>query len=225
MPQHFDRPRYLWLYIGVLSVGAVLGYMVGASNSPVVGTAIPSVFGLVVLAIGAIKDRGRPATSGGTEVESEERRGMNHLFSSFHSARPLGIMLTIFSVTYFAALLGGTEVRAASIKNAPPHFPWPNAKPPANVEDALEWLAVQQQLIAYGYSPEQVQALYALPRAQRAQLTSYLPMLGQAAQPGALGTHMEPQRSPLVDSKWIPVIERFDPSVRFEPKKEDAPRK
>ena len=34
--------------------------MVGASNSPVVGSAIPSVFGLVVIAIGAMKNWGHP---------------------------------------------------------------------------------------------------------------------------------------------------------------------
>ena len=57
MPRRTDRLSYLWLYIGVVSISTVLGYMVGASNTPVVGAAIPSVFGLLVIAIGALWGR------------------------------------------------------------------------------------------------------------------------------------------------------------------------
>jgi hypothetical protein len=230
MPQQLDKPSYLWLYIGVLSIGTVLGYMVGASNSPVVGTAIPSVFGLVAIAIGAVKHWSHPATSSDRERGSEEREGTSRLSLSRHTVGPLGIMLTIFSATYLAAMLGGTEVRAASFRVRPTQFPWPNSKPPQNVEDALDWLAVQQQLIAYGYSPEQVQELYKLPRAKTGQLTSYVPPLSENVQTGPLGFHLEHNGiSGGVEHGGVPILldlrNRDNPLFIDVPKKQDAPSK
>ncbi len=223
MSQHYDRPSYLWLYIGVLAIGTVLGYMVGASNSPVVGAAIPSVFGLVVVAIGAIKNWAHTATSAANERGSEEQKGTNRLSLPPHTARPLGIMLTIFSATYLAAMLGGTEVRAASFRVRQTQFPWPNSTPPQSIEDALDWLAVQQQLVAYGYSPEQVRDLYRLPRSKTGHLTSYVvPSINESVQPGALGIHMEHEHWAVpAQADWWML--RNDPLLSGPAKTEGAP--
>jgi hypothetical protein len=126
-------------------------------------------------------------------------------------------MLVIFSASYLGGMLAGTEIRAASFKVRPSQFPWSNT--PQNVEDALDWLAVQQRLIAYDYSPEQVRELYKLPRANAGgQLAAFVPEVSDNIEMSQLGTHPEPRR-------WIPA--RFDFRAPFDigaPTKKDAPR-
>lgn|GEM_PF-5284340 len=43
---------YGWLCCGVAAIGAMLGFLTGASNSPVVGTVISGVFGGVLGFVG-----------------------------------------------------------------------------------------------------------------------------------------------------------------------------
>lgn len=56
---NYRTVRYVWLMFGVAALGAMIGFLTGASNSPVVGTAISStvggVFGFIGGLIGAKK--------------------------------------------------------------------------------------------------------------------------------------------------------------------------
>jgi len=119
--------------------------------------------------------------------------------------RPVGKVLTIFAVIYLAAMLGGTEVRAHSLKSKPAEFPWATSKPPKNVEQALDWLTVQEQLIAYGYTANQVKQLYTLPRKNDAdQLSAFVESPSQTMRTGTLGIHIEPEPRPWA-AGGIPV--------------------
>ena len=48
----------LWLGAGVGSIALVVGYMVGASSTPIVSVAVPAVFGLVLTAVGFLRSSG-----------------------------------------------------------------------------------------------------------------------------------------------------------------------
>ena len=135
-------------------------------------------------------------------------------------------MLTIFSVSYLCSMLLGTEVRATSLKMKPPQFPWSlKSKPPESVEEALDWLVVQQRRIAYGYSLQQVEELYKLKRSDVTErLTTLVPMTGDSVQSSPLGTH--PER--VVPTNWIPAMEHFDrpfPLILTGGKDRPAPQK
>ena len=158
MRPQVKRPSYFWLYLGLSFTAVALGYMVGASNSPVVGSVIPGVFGLVVVAIGVFKDLGHRTDVEDRNSAPKERDGSTPL--SFDSIRSLGIMLTVFAISYFGAAILGTEVRALTSRPASTQFPWTEKNRPTKTTTALEWLVVQKRLVAYGYTLDQVRQLY-----------------------------------------------------------------
>lgn len=50
----YRTARYVWLMLGVAALGAMIGFLTGASNSPVVGTAISSTLGGVFGFVGGL---------------------------------------------------------------------------------------------------------------------------------------------------------------------------
>lgn len=185
MSKHTDRPSYLWLYIGVSSTAVALGYMVGASVSPVVASVIPAVFGLVLVAFGVLKDHGLRVgveDKGTTAVEPEKAN-----LASRAGIRPLGIMLTVFAISYLGAAILGTEIRArASV--AEQQFPWTEKNRPTKRKTVLEWLVVQERLVAYGYTPDQVRQVYELYQSmpENPNLDLSESLLEHVPEPGAL---------------------------------------
>ena len=139
---------HAWLYTGITATAVSLGYLVGASNSPVAGSAITAIFGLGIAAIGVFKERNSQVEPGTAAVLSSG------------ALRSAGIMLTIFSLTYLAAILGSSIVRARVSQPVKVPVPWSAHATPSTPQSALQWLVVQRRLMAYGYTPEQIQKLY-----------------------------------------------------------------
>ena len=160
---------HAWFYGGIAATAVVLGYLVGASNSPVAGSAITAIFGLGVAAVGLLKERSSPAEPGPAATLSS------------NALRPAGIMLTIFSLTYLAAILGSSVLRARLSQPAKVPVPWSANAIPSTPQSALEWLVVQRRLMAYGYTPEQVRKLYEMLHGVN---NAPLGLLGSVPEPG-----------------------------------------
>jgi hypothetical protein len=185
---------YAWLYAGVIATGAALGYMVGASLSPVVGAAIPGVFTVLVFGFEAIN--GLRRSDAPEKKVHEEAVPVLPLFFT-----PIGKLLTLFSIAYLGSMLIGTEVRTHALEHKETPFPWAGSKQPSSVEDALDWITVQSHLRDYGYSTDQIQQLYKIPRKNSDQLlSSYIPSADQTQQTGPLGLHVEPTKFDPSDS-------------------------
>jgi uncharacterized oligopeptide transporter (OPT) family protein len=101
-----------WFGIGIATVAVALGYLVGSSNSPVAGSAITAIFGLGVSVVGLLKDYlvNRESTNAGTP--------------SSKAFRSMGIVLTIFSVTYVAAIVASSSLRARLSQPPAVPIPW-----------------------------------------------------------------------------------------------------
>jgi len=134
-----------------------IGYMVGASNSPVVGSITPAVFGIVIFALGVLKIQ---KTTGSEHAQVPGSPSMDVSVIPLRSVRQLGIMLTLFSISYFGAALLGTEIRALAVAKKSPELPWAANSEPNNLDTALQWLVIQKRLEAYGYTPGQVRQVY-----------------------------------------------------------------
>jgi hypothetical protein len=92
------------------------------------------------------------------------------------------------------------------LKQKETDFPWSKSTPPANIEDALDWVTVQSHLIEYGYSESQIQELYKLPRKNaHEQLSGYIEPSNQTMQTGPLGIHAEPAKFNPGNVRFLPV--------------------
>jgi hypothetical protein len=150
---------FVWLYIGVSTTAVALGYMVGASSSPVVASIVPSVFGLLVVAFGVLKIKGNSSPEHTAAAAPEPGKAR---FASSRETRNLGIMLTIFAISYLGAAVFGVKIRTSPGTEKAVQFPWTDKNRPTKISTALEWLVVQKRLAAYGYSPDQIRQIYEL---------------------------------------------------------------
>lgn len=158
------------LVLGIGLVGAVVGFMVGASDTPVVGTVIPVVFGVITAALAVIGRSPLPLAKELVELANNQGwqdRAQELLDTELRRARgtPLkfGVVLVVFAVLYAAGSFAGVQARTNAWllpRPVPAPFPWNGAKAPGTVERALEWLTVAQSLRAAGYSDEHIQDLY-----------------------------------------------------------------
>lgn len=159
------------LTLGVAFVGAVLGYMVGGSASPVVSVAIPAIFGLAMMALGLMqpslpnKEILELLIAHGDKVDSIPEVVDNRSRAKT-APRRIGVSLITFSIAYLIAATLGSKVRIDNLLtskvNAPP-FPWETSKvKPENISIALEWIALQGRLRDLGYDDSQIDALFEL---------------------------------------------------------------
>lgn len=184
------------LALGVASVGATLGYMVGGSASPVVGVAVPAIFGLVVASLGLLqanqpskefleflKTHGESANSLPEVAEYRSRVRM--------APARLGVLLMVFSAAYLVAATIGAKVRIGKllVPSIPAAaFPWDaNTTKPATIAEALQWLALQSRLIELGYNDDRIRELYGIQAvewqraAQSEDLAATRPQAGASA--------------------------------------------
>ena len=161
------------LFVGLGLVAASIGYMVGASHTPVMNVAVPVVFGLVVMTFGLLQRQGQRSELQALLEPDEPARGqmppetvtmLTALSEELRAApRRLGVALIVCSLCYMAAAFGGSVVSRPG-QQGPRPLPWPQGDPPQNATTALEWISLQEGLLSLGYSVEQVLQLYALDR-------------------------------------------------------------
>lgn len=132
------------MLFGISCFALAIGLMVGASNSPVVGVAITSVFGLFVALFGLFNKN-----------SDKEQIEVNPLVIA-----DTGKLFFLFSVTLAAGIYLGVEYR-----NYKPveekQFIWDSQlKPPSTAYEALDWIALRESLVKLGYSHNQIRDLY-----------------------------------------------------------------
>lgn len=139
------KQNFIWLLIGIMCFSIVLGLFMGASNSPVAGVVISSIFGIAVAAIGIWAKN----------PDGEKQVQMNVNFSY------VGKCLVIFSIFILIGVHLGIKYRtgrAASQKS----FIWNNSVLPGSTYEALDWITVSELLNEKGFTQTQIEALYKL---------------------------------------------------------------
>lgn len=160
------------LYLGIACLGFTLGFLTGASATPVAGVAVPAIFGLVAVAVGLAQSplgakeltelvKAKAANDAGNALLASARK---HLPAS--PAR-IGMALIAFSVFYLAGTAVGSLTRIDDWLAGAPRpaeaFAWSASKqPPPCSALAIEWVGLQGLLSARGYSAAQIGELYAI---------------------------------------------------------------
>ncbi|PSL24427.1 hypothetical protein [Chitinophaga ginsengisoli] len=142
-----------WFYSGLITFSLVLGLMIGASNSPVIGALVTGVIGAGMAFLGLFFDR-----------KKEDLKDIN---IPRPSAGAIGKAVTLFSVllcvgVYLGVLYRNFEPTASSSK-----FVWENQNAPSTAYEAIDWILVKENLIKRGFTEQQVKALYNIRIAER----------------------------------------------------------
>jgi hypothetical protein len=133
-----------WFYIGICTFSLVLGLLIGASQTPVVGVFITGIVGLIVTAVGIFYN------NRDTSVEK---------ISNVKDYKGLGKTLFFFSLLLIIGAYLGVQYRAGLYKQKG-NFIWTNENPPSSVYEALDWIRVNEILKEKGYSENQIRQLY-----------------------------------------------------------------
>lgn len=224
------------LAAGIGSIGIVLGFMVGASATPVVSVAIPTIFALAAAAVGLVQNsqvnKEVAATikslSKGGEAVPELIALRDHLKTA--PAR-LGAALLVFSVCYLAGIVLGATARTGEWlmppRSAPP-LPWHNGQAPAppDAQRALEWIVVQHQLRKLGYGDATVEQLYAIDAKNWAQAGPALPRAPTQA-PGAAAKAPQPAASAAsAPAGFTDILKNLDapdkPTLTMDPRMKEG---
>ena len=152
-----------YMLSGLGVAGLVCGYLVGASNTPVVGAALPILGGVVMTAFSIHR----------TKVVGEELKVIKDLHESAHveairqlagkeavSSRTIGMGMLVFLIPMILGVLLGSHVRTHGIflpKPAIFHPVWQktNTKP-TSIDQALEWMKLSNTLSEGGLKEEDI---------------------------------------------------------------------
>lgn len=165
----------LILLLGIAAIAAPLGFMVGGSATPVVGIALPAIFGLVATAIGLFqttwpsKEHAELVVLASTNADI--RSHLESMKSRLASTpRNIGLALILFSAAYTSSAILGIRARTEDWFSVPqpeaPEFPWASSKKPPTIESALQWIVLQADLRTAGYTDLQISTLYEIQSSQ-----------------------------------------------------------
>lgn len=199
-----------WLVVGVASVGAVLGLMVGASATPVVSVAVPTLFALAAAAIGLVQtsqiNKEVAETIKALGDRTKRSPELVTLRAQLRAApRRLGLILVSFSLAYLLSIVVGAMARTNNwlvIDTKPPPLPWKEGgKAPPDLESALEWIVVQHQLKSLGYDDDSVARIYATQVAEWQRASGHGERPRSTTRPAVTGKlYVAPAQSPKTSS-------------------------
>lgn len=128
----------------ISSFSIVLGFLIGSSNSTVIGAALSSIFGVIIAILSLI------------ETDIDKRFKLNYNRLNF-----TGKILFTFSALLFVGVISGDNYRNDNISLLKEQqvFPWGN-NPPESTFEAFDWIVTSQKLRQIGYSKEQINSLY-----------------------------------------------------------------
>jgi len=129
------------IFIGYVALSLSIGFLLGASNTPVVGAFITAFFGLVGTIVGAQYL---------FERKTSETKGLNHI----------GGGLILVSVGLVLGALIGEGYRNDWGSSPIKTLPWANSEPPAITAEALDWIATSEKLKSLGYTDKDINAIY-----------------------------------------------------------------
>lgn len=131
------------LLFGIGAFSLVLGYLVGASNTPVVGAIITGILALGASIWSLYKNKGD---------ENQKNVPID--------LRILGSILTIFSFCLLLGVFTGESYRRGWFIKEDKAFPWAGSEPPSSAYEALDWLMVAEKLRALDYDNKKTIELY-----------------------------------------------------------------
>lgn len=150
-----------WFHTGICGLALLLGFLVGASSSPVAGVAITASFGLLA---GMFAFFQKAALEKALKARANLSDQLQHLAPRIKAGlNALGRTLFIFAVAFAIGIGLGVYARLGqpfATRAAPRDFPWQGLQEPASGQAAVDWIIVQERLVAMGYSTEQVRDLY-----------------------------------------------------------------
>jgi hypothetical protein len=166
-----------WLFSGVASLALCIGYMVAASDTSIASVAVPAVFGLIVTAFGLVsgataekklEEVKEIVSNLNDKVAGETVAALQTSLIAFRSdlgkvSESVGKLLIVFTLFYAIGLLVGAQVRIRRLLSPDMNarlLPWHNTAAPPTTAEAMDWISVQEQLLAMGYSRQQIADLY-----------------------------------------------------------------
>lgn len=142
--------HYKMIYIGYGIFALVLGYFIGASNTPVVASFFAVVAALLGTIFGVIK----------IEVNSPNQKKLNLL----------GVLISIFSTSLLIGAIIGEKYRNYETPIKQKIVPWEGRQAPSNTYEALDWIITAKKLSALGYNTSQIAELYEIRLVEKARL-------------------------------------------------------
>ena len=94
------KTNRFWIIIGICSFSIVIGFLIGSSNSPVIGAAFSGLFGIIIALVGLMETK-----------ENEKRK-----FIIDHKKLSVaGKVLFAFSVFFITGVISGDNYRNNNI--------------------------------------------------------------------------------------------------------------
>jgi hypothetical protein len=145
--------------LGLSALAFVVGFLVGASASPVAGIAISALFGIVATAVTMY--RRTVVQHNGSSAPSQTQSGRTIATPSV--VGPLGTIFLAFAVALASGIGLGIYLRVVKPAHTyQKHFVWRGRQAPPNIRAALDWAVVGDRLAQMGYSQKDIVGLYEL---------------------------------------------------------------
>jgi len=129
---------------GIGAFALCVGFLVGSSNTPVIGAIITGIVALAGTIWSGFKN---------TPKESEK---------SHFDFKLIGNILLVFSLLMIVGVFSGEGYRRNWFVFGQSDLPWDGIEEPRNGYEALDWLMVQSKLKKLGYSKEQTKSFYSI---------------------------------------------------------------
>lgn len=132
-----------WLILlGILMFAIILGLMTGASNSPIAGGVISSIFGIAITSLGLFTNK---------SLEFKVKLNL------------IGGGLIILSIGLLIGLYFGIQYRYNDpISKSNKKFIWDNQQAPSSTYEAIDWVLTNDLLISRGFTRQQIQEIYTM---------------------------------------------------------------
>lgn len=183
----------VFFVLGVGAVGALLGFLIGVSSTPVAGIGVTSLFAIVASGV-ALVAQGKVADPGSSIALPKAAALSQRVTVS--SLSLLGKVLLLFTVTFTSGMSGGIWMRLSHAERSVP-FPWPASKPPATLQSMLYWIDAAAYLRQAGHTEEQISAFYDAAQVASAAASS---ALQHAPVPAARDTAVAGRSAPVAAS-------------------------
>lgn len=139
-----------WFLIGIGAFGLIMGYLVGASNTPVVGAVLAILVPAATAFFGLFRGK----------KESSQPKPALYL-----ETKPIGLMLAFFSIFLLVGLFAGEYHRRfdlfSGVGDDEKQFIWSDSETkPETLDSALLWINTAYELRKSGYSDEEIRELY-----------------------------------------------------------------
>jgi hypothetical protein len=172
---NLDSGSVRWLLVGLAAVTFTVGYMIGGSQTPVVGAVIPAVFGLLASAASVVRSRSNANKGTNREdPDSEQERvlGESSRFedSSVWWASPavVGKCMLVFGLFFLTGTVVGGLARVNQWLVVPRHaalsesFGLTKADTELDLKSALEWVTLRGALQDTGCTDDELAAIFSI---------------------------------------------------------------